>query len=258
MKLRTRSSPPRLTFLGTRGEIPLRSHRHWRHSSLLVRLANARVMVDCGADWLNRVDEIAPTAIVLTHAHEDHAAGLRNGSPCPVYATRKTWQSLRHFPIADRRTLPLRRETLVDGVPFEPFQVDHSVRAPAVGFRISIGHHRIFYVPDVARIRNLAATFRGVGLYIGDGATLKHSMVRQKASATVGHASIVAQLAWCAKAGIRSVIFTHCGSGIVRDRHRRQDIALKRLAAEHGIFARIASDGDELVLEGLEHRRTPS
>jgi len=248
MKLRTRSSSPRLTFLGTRGEIPLRSRRHWRHSSLLIRLANARVMVDCGTDWLNRVDEIAPTAIVLTHAHEDHAAGLRNGSPCPVYATRATWQPLRRFPIADRHTLPLRRETLVDGVRFEPFQVDHSMRAPAVGFKISVGHQRIFYVPDVARIRNAAAALRGVGLYIGDGATLKHSMVRQKAGTTIGHAPIIAQLRWCAKVGVRSAMFTHCGSGIVRDRHGELDTVLARLAAEQGIQACIASDGDEIVL----------
>ncbi len=163
---------------------------------------------------------------------------------------------IRHFPIADRRNLSIRRETVIAGVRFEPFQVDHSDRAPAVGFRISLDTQRIFYVPDVARIQNAASVLRGVGLYVGDGASLKHSIIRQKERATVGHASIVAQLAWCAKAGIRSVIFTHCGSGIVRDRDRRLDIVLKRLAAEHGIGARIASDGDELVLEGaLEQRK---
>ncbi len=74
--------------MGTRGEIPLRSRRHWRYSSLLIRLADARVMIDCGADWLNRVDEIAPTAIVLTHAHRDHVARLRNGSAHPVRSMR--------------------------------------------------------------------------------------------------------------------------------------------------------------------------
>jgi glyoxylase-like metal-dependent hydrolase (beta-lactamase superfamily II) len=47
-------------------------------------------MIDCGADWLERVRSIAPTAIVLTHAHPDHAAGLAKGAPCPVYATKDT------------------------------------------------------------------------------------------------------------------------------------------------------------------------
>src|SRR5262249_3506287 len=39
-----------LTFLGTRGEIKIRSRRHFRHSALLVRQDEARVMIDCGAD----------------------------------------------------------------------------------------------------------------------------------------------------------------------------------------------------------------
>ena len=78
-----------LTFLGTRGEIEARSRRHRRHSALLVEHKNARIMIDCGADWLGRLDAIAPTAIVLTHAHLDHVGGLAHGVQCPIYATSK-------------------------------------------------------------------------------------------------------------------------------------------------------------------------
>src|ERR671930_2576637 len=86
-----------LTFLGTRGEIEVRSRRHRRHSSALVRHGGARIMIDCGADWLGRVRAIAPTAIVLTHAHPDHAAGLAEGAPCPVYATEATFDLLDRY-----------------------------------------------------------------------------------------------------------------------------------------------------------------
>ncbi len=55
----------RLTFLGTRGEIKIRSRRHKRHSALLVEHEDARIMIDCGADWLGRLRSISPTAIVL-------------------------------------------------------------------------------------------------------------------------------------------------------------------------------------------------
>ena len=92
-----------LTFLGTRGEIEVRSRQHGRHSALLVEHNNVRIMIDCGADWLGRLHAIAPTAILLTHAHPDHAGGLAEGAPCPVYATDKTQRLLSHFPIRDRR-----------------------------------------------------------------------------------------------------------------------------------------------------------
>jgi len=68
-----------LTFLGTRGELAIRSRRHRRHSSLLIQYNDARIMIDCGADWLGRLSSVAPTAIVLTHAHPDHAWGLAKG-----------------------------------------------------------------------------------------------------------------------------------------------------------------------------------
>ena len=53
-----------LQFLGTRGEIELRSSRHRWHSALLVQCQKARIMLDCGADWRGRVAALRLTAIV--------------------------------------------------------------------------------------------------------------------------------------------------------------------------------------------------
>src|SRR5207237_9262168 len=92
-----------LTFLGTRGEIKARTRRHRMHTSLLVSHRGARVMIDCGLDWLGKFKRVSPSAIVLTHAHPDHAWGLRNGPPSPVYARQQTWQSLQHYAIQERR-----------------------------------------------------------------------------------------------------------------------------------------------------------
>src|SRR5436309_6280374 len=85
----------KLTFLGTRGEIEARTRRHRMHTSLLVSYRGAREMSDCGLDWLGKLKRVAPNAIVLTHAHPDHAWGLKRGAPCPVYAPESTWQELQ-------------------------------------------------------------------------------------------------------------------------------------------------------------------
>ncbi len=63
----------KLTFLGTRGEIDARTRRHRMHTSLLVSYRSANVMIDCGLDWLGKLERVGPNAIVLTHAHPDHA-----------------------------------------------------------------------------------------------------------------------------------------------------------------------------------------
>jgi phosphoribosyl 1,2-cyclic phosphodiesterase len=236
----------KLTFLGTRGEIELRSRQHRRHSALLVEHNNARIMIDCGVDWLGRLDAIAPTAILLTHAHPDHAGGLAEGAPCPVYATAKTQRLLRHFPIRDRCKIWLDRTVMIGGVRFRAYRVQHSIRAPAVGFRVYAKAGTFFYLPDVAKLPNPSDALRGVSVYIGDGATLRRSMVRKKDGVLIGHVPVTTQLEWCARAGVHRAVFTHCGSPIVRGNTRALSATLWRLGREHGVDARFARDGDRM------------
>lgn len=238
----------KLTFLGTRGEIEARSRRHRRHSALLVQHDDARIMIDCGKDWLGRLGTVAPTAIVLTHAHPDHAGGLAEGAPCPVYATAETLALLARFSIRDRHTVPMRQSVTIGGVRFKACPVQHSIRAPAVGFRVSVGKSSFFYVPDVAWLPDAAKALRGIGLYIGDGATIRRSMVRKRARVSIGHAPIVTQLGWCKEAGVERAIFTHCGSQIVGGDARRINALIKRLGRQYGVGARLAGDGDRVFL----------
>lgn len=252
MKAESNADRAELTFLGTRGEIELRSRRHRRHSSLLVRHHDERIMIDCGADWLGLLRAVAPTAIVLTHAHPDHAAGLVQGAACPVYATQETWDLLHRYPIRDRCHVAPREPFTIDRLEFIAVPVQHSLRAPAVGYRVSAGNCCFFYVPDVAELPDASHALGGVGVYIGDGATIRRSMVRARNGALIGHAPITEQLGWCEEAGVRRAIFTHCGSAILRGDARRLDALVRQLGQQRGIEASLACDGDRLLLHRLE------
>lgn len=244
-----------LTFLGTRGEIEARSPRHRRHGALLVEHANARIMIDCGADWLGRLHAIAPTAIVLTHAHLDHAGGLAEGAPCPVYGTSETQCILKRFPIGDRRKMPLTRTVTIGALRFRAYRVEHSVRAPAVGYRVSAKAGSFFYLPDVASLPSPSDALRGIGIYIGDGATLRRSMVRMKDGVLIGHTPIATQLRWCANAHVHRAIFIHCGSPIVRGNTRAFAAIVRDLGREYSIDTRLACDGDRLCLFGSDRAK---
>ena len=233
-----------LTFLGTRGEIDVRTRRHRRHTSTLVSARGGRVMIDCGTDWVREVHRLAPDAIVLTHAHPDHDDGLRHGSPCPVYAPSAVWRAIASWPIDGRHRLALRAPTDIRGIQFEAFTLDHSVIAPAVGYRIRAGRQTVFYAPDVLRIRRPNSALRDVDLYIGDGATIERPIVRleSRKGARVGHASIATQLDWCARAGVPRAIFTHCGRAIVAG-PSNVERRISDLGRAHDVEARVAQDG---------------
>jgi phosphoribosyl 1,2-cyclic phosphodiesterase len=238
----------KLTFLGTRGEIDARTRRHRMHSSLVVSYLDVSVMIDCGLDWLGKFERLHPNAIVLTHAHPDHAWGLRDGASCPVYASQKTWRALKNCHIEDRRLIKERKQTKICGITFEAFPVEHSILAPAVGYRINAGRACVFYGPDLLFIHARTAALKDVQLYIGDGATFTRSFVRKRGDVLIGHATVRSQLGWCAKEGVARAIITHCGSEIVTGDERGLAAKLRGMGIERGLEARIAHDGMELVL----------
>ena len=230
----------KLTFIGTRGEIDVRTRRHRMHTSLLVSYRAANVMIDCGLDWLEKLRRVSPSAIVLTHAHPDHAWGLKQGAPCSVYATEKTWQELEHYPIKDRHVIEERTPTKICGITFEAFPVEHSILSPAVGYRVSAGRARIFYAPDLIFIHERSAALKDVQLYIGDGATVTRSFIRKRGKALIGHSSVRTQLTWCQKEGVPRAIITHCRSEIVSRNERDIEGKLHAMATERNIEVQVA------------------
>ena len=237
----------KLGFLGTRANIKARTRRHRMHSSLQVSYYGAKVILDCGQDWLGKLSDWNPDAILVTHAHPDHAFGLKEGTPCPVYATEASWETMHRFEIEERQVVVPREPVEIAGIEFEAFAVDHSTRAPAVGYRITAGRVTIFYVPDVVWIRDREGALAGARRYVGDGATLKRSMVRKSDGALIGHTPVRTQLTWCQKLDVPKMIITHCGSEIVEGDERTLGAAIRRMAEERGVEVEIAYDGLEKV-----------
>jgi phosphoribosyl 1,2-cyclic phosphodiesterase len=178
-------------------------------------------MIDCGLDWLRQIHRMQPEAIVLTHAHLDHAWGLKRGAPCKVYATSETWSALDKFPISERVVIQPRNPFQIHSITLEAFPVEHSTRAPAVGYRMTADRTTIFYVHDLVYIYETHEALRGIWLYSGDGASLRRPIIRKRGNALVGHAAVRTQLGWCEREEVPRALITHCGSEIVGADSRR-------------------------------------
>lgn len=132
-----------------------RDNRH--RSSILVQSAQTTLVVDTGPDFrfqMLRAKVRQLDAILYTHPHKDHVAGLDDvraynyfsGKPMPVYANEMTQEVLiREFPYAFADTrypgvpeIGLNTISLapfwVGDIPVQPVEVWH-LKMPVLGFR---------------------------------------------------------------------------------------------------------------------------
>ncbi len=237
----------KITFLGTRGYIEETAPGHQMHSSLLVSYKGKKVMIDCGLDWIERLNEINPPSIVLTHAHPDHAFGLQNGAPCPVYATDETLENISEYSLDETVEVKLRKPFKIQEITFTAYPVEHSTKAPSVGYKIEAGTQTVFYVPDVVYIHDREKALTGCNAYIGDGSTVSTSFVRKQGENLIGHTPVRTQLTWCKKFKIPKAFITHCGSEIVEGGDKVKEKIFQQ-ARNRDIEAFIATDGMEYVL----------
>jgi len=241
----------KLTFLGTRGAHVEPGNGHNRHSALLLEHDDGKLLVDCGSDWPGLLAELRPDALVLTHAHDDHAGGLGHQPPCPVWATAMTWQLLDRLDLgtdAERHTLSPRQTCQVGPFQLEAWPVVHSFRAPTVALRITAGNKRIFYAPDLVALPDPEAALNNVDLFIGDGAAFDTSMQRVEEGQLCGHAPLPLQLSWCMRADVPRMLITHCGKTLVSQQAHTALKPLAEHAEELGIELDVAHDGEHLDL----------
>lgn len=231
-----------LRFLGTRGYIEESSAKHRMHSALMLSLGGKRLLLDAGETWRGRLYRLHPDWIAITHAHPDHAFALAEGTDVPVYVSAESRDLLKHFPVKRFAVFDSGDEIRLGRFRIQPYDVVHSLRAPAVGFRIRAAGITIVYNPDIIAIVEEARVLEGVDLYIGDGASLTRPIVRRRGEALFGHTSVRAQLDWCKKHRIPRAFIVHCGKQLVR----MDPAELERRVAELGgenVRASVAWDG---------------
>jgi phosphoribosyl 1,2-cyclic phosphodiesterase len=232
----------RLRFCGTRGYIEESSPLHRMHSAQLIAFGGKRLLLDAGQDWAGKLGRLRPDWIAITHAHPDHAFGLAKAPDVPIYVTRETYELLSHYPVKRFRIVEPWREFRPGPFRVTPYPVIHSIRCPAVGFRVRTAGKTIVYNPDVVSIPEEARALSGVDAYIGDGATLTRPLVRARGPALFGHTTVRAQLGWCRRNGIPLAYIVHCGKQLVEMDPEELQFQVDALAGA-GLRAVVTHDG---------------
>lgn len=133
-------------------------------NSLFVQSEKTNILVDAGVSCKKIVSalesiDINPdsiSAILITHEHKDHIAGLATISKkynIPVYANEMTWKFIEQDKLnSDNIKLftPDKNFTVNDMV-IHPFRIPHDAADPC-GFNISVGNSKISIATDLGYI----------------------------------------------------------------------------------------------------------
>lgn len=239
-----------LHFYGTKGYVEEESPAHKGHSAFVLESGGFRLLCDFGQNRKGLLDQIAPDAIFVSHAHPDHAWGLEQGTELPFHASAITHDLTKDFPIPRRVILEPGKAMKVGPWRVTAYPVVHSVRCPCVAARIETPEGVVVYSGDIVSFDQPAEALTGARLYIGDGSTLTGSLVRRHPSGVLmGHTTVRAQLGWLDKHGVPRAVFSHFGKAPIEmgDEALRQKLA--ELAAAKAPRCEVSAARDGLRLE---------
>ncbi len=194
--------------------------------SIVIETDDGRyLLVDTGPDLrLQLTDHRIPrvNAVVYTHSHADHIAGLDEirllcrliGTPMPIYANAETladlrqrfdyafkpWGGQRFFrPVMDSQVIEPGQTVDILGLPVLVIEQDHGFAA-TLGFRIG----QFAYCTDVVRLDDAAlASLHGLDIFVVDCFT--------RGDAHPTHANLAQVETWIAQLRPRRTILTHLG-----------------------------------------------
>ena len=214
----------KLTFLGTKGEIEESNKKHRHNASLLIISDGDRLIIDYGMLHKYSLDELAPDAILITHAHPDHYVWLKQDvvASVPVYLTGETFEYGKYKP-AKASVIEADKWYNLGSFSFLAYRVLHSIRCPAVGYKIKAQGKTLVYNSDLVAIVEREKVLADVDYYIGDGSSTRTNLVRSRGGVLFGHTRTMTQINWCRNYGIDKIFFTHLGKETIaaEDQFRR-------------------------------------
>lgn len=136
-----------------------------RGNATIVTHGKTTLMIDCGFSAREAekrlqqldIDARSLTAILITHEHADHMAGVRvmaRKHRLPVYATPGTAGCLPADINAHIREFNCHERFTINDIEVEPFPVPHDAREPSQ-FVFGSGQHRLGLLTDVGSITPL-------------------------------------------------------------------------------------------------------
>lgn len=202
-------------------------------SSIILERGKHKILVDFGRGLKKIPDDV--TEIIISHAHPDHAFGLKGMIlSVPVFMNKFSNKILSKENYPFRRKVFWRNPFHLGQIKITPVPVKHSIKAPASGLIFDIDNKRIAYFPDVLKLKDMEV-LKGISLYIGDGASLDRDLVRKRNGLSYGHASIRTQLEWLRQAKVPRAVFMHFGKWALQGNLKR---LFRALSSEFGISVR--------------------
>jgi ribonuclease BN (tRNA processing enzyme) len=240
-----------IEFPGTKGEIEESSTKHKYHSSLIVRYKRTNILIDLGLKFnpkllkgIRKFDYI-----LITHAHPDHYIWTlkeEDKVDVPVYLTRDTLDYGKYRP-ENYIIIETDRKYILEDFEITAYKVIHSLRCPAVGYRVK-GDKSLIYTPDIVDFeQDKGMVLNDIDMLIADGSSLNINMVRKRNSMLFGHTRVKTIIGWCKKYGVKKLVITHCGKQIVNMESIELNKKLKSYT-DGDIDVKVAIDGYKIDL----------